>query len=308
MELRLLKTFYTIVQLGSFHRAAEALQYSQPTVSVQLKKLETELGVKLLERTKAIKLTSEGHLVYEHAESLLRNYTNFNSMLTDISNGEAGIVAIGAAEPSVSRLLPDVIHSFLAKKPKIQIKVSVGTNLELMQMVLNDQVDLALCHQPEPHLLSQCGQPGPEVELEFNPLLTESFMLLLPENHPLAGRDVIFLKDLINDRFLVTPASCPFRIKIESMASRKLGGGFKNAIEVASITAIKYFVQAGLGITFVPEIDAAPVLSGTVVKHVADLEKGPEVGILAKRHSIVKGTVNEALFAEFKHVLMKLGS
>jgi len=306
MQLRLIKTFQTIVRTGSFYRAAEELQYSQPTVTVQIKKLESELGVQLFERGKTIKLTKAGQLVYERADSLLKEYSDFNSMLTDYIQGETGIVLVGASEPSASRRVPQILASILRKKPKLQIKVSVGTNQELMQMVLDDRVDFALCHQPEPHLFAMCRPTELGAELEFHPLCFERFALLLPADHKLASKKQILLKDLKNERLLITPASCPFQLKLKSTVSRKMGSLFDNGIEVASITAIKYYVQAGLGITFIPVVDAYPLAPGTVVKSVADLELGPEIGILAKRGAFVQGTVNAQIFEQFQQLLPDL--
>ncbi|WP_256762030.1 LysR family transcriptional regulator [Cohnella sp. WQ 127256] len=304
MQIRLLQTFQTIVRLGSFHRAAVALKYSQPTVTVHLQKLESELGIKLIERGKTIKLTREGQLVYERADALLKEYWEFSSTLEDMVRGETGIIHIGSAEPSASRLVPSIVAAFLETKPKAQITITVGTNQELMQLVLNDQIDFALCHQPEPDLYARCERPDPSMEIEFHPLQFERFTLLIPSKHRLAHQNNIQFSDLHNERLLVTPESCPFRLRLESMMDRKAGVSFKNKIEVGSITAVKNYVQAGLGITFVPSIDSHPLLDGTMAKEVEDIENGPQLGILAKRGSIVSGTLNATLFEEFQKQLL----
>lgn len=291
MEIRLIKTFQTIVQLGNFQRAAEALQYSQPTITIQIKKLEDELGVKLFERGKTITLTAAGRLFHERADSLLREYDDLNVAISDFLLGDAGLVRIGASEPSASNRLPDILASFTRKKPKVQIKVTIGTTRELAEMLLEDQIDLALCNQPEPHL-----------ELESYPLLKEKFKLLVPSDHPLAERDDIQLKDLKNERFLFTPGSCAFRIRVEEMITKQIGKLRQSSIEVAGITAIKYYVQSKLGIALAPVVAVSPPIPGTVLKDVADLLEGPPLGIVLRRNSASTSKIGLELAEEIKRM------
>ncbi|TNJ61983.1 LysR family transcriptional regulator [Paenibacillus hemerocallicola] len=291
MEIRLIKTFQTIVKLGNFQRAAEALQYSQPTITIQIKKLEEELGVKLFERGKTITLTSAGRVLLERADSLLKEYDVLNGALSDFIQGDAGVVRVGASEPSASNRLPAVLAEFKSSKPKVQIHVTISTTKELMRMLVEDQIDFALCNQPEPHL-----------ELEFHPLIREKFALLLPDDHPLAERDDIRLKDLKDEKFLFTPGTCPFRIRIEEMITRSIGKLRHNGMEVAGITAIKYFVQARLGIALAPIVAISPAIPGTVVKPIADMLDGPELGLLTRRNAS-GSKISEYLLDEIKQTL-----
>lgn len=297
MEIRLIKTFQTIVKLGNFQRAAEALQYSQPTVTIQIKKLEEELGVKLFERGKTIKLTTAGRLFYERADSLLREYDDLNVALVDFVQGDAGLVRFGASEPSASNRVPEILASFTRQKTKVQTKVSIGTTRELMNMLLEDRIDLALCNQPEPHL-----------ELEFYPLLKETFKLIVPDDHPLARRDDIRLKDLKDEKFLFTPGSCAFRIRIEEMITKQIGKLRQSSIEVAGITALKYYVQSKLGIALAPVVAIAPPVPGVVVKDVADLLEGPSLGILTRRNAASMSRISRELVEEIKRVYSETAS
>lgn len=289
MEIRLLKTFQTIVKLGNFQRAAEALQYSQPTITVQIKKLEDELGVKLFDRGKTITLTNAGRFFLERAESLLKEYDGLNNDLNDYIQGDSGIVRIGASEPSASNRIPQILSRFTLQKPKVQIKLTISTNLELTKLLLEDQLDIALCNQPQPH-----------IDLAFHPLFREPFGLLLPDNHPLAAKDTICLKDLREEKFLVTPGTCPFRLRVEDMIAKKIGRLRQSSIEVAGITAIKYFVQAKLGISLAPLVAITPPIPGTVVKQVTDIFEGPELGLLSKHDTSSLSQISRTLLQELK--------
>ncbi|THF82217.1 LysR family transcriptional regulator [Cohnella fermenti] len=295
MEIRLIKTFQTIVKLGNFQRAAEALQYSQPTITIQIKKLEEELGVKLFERGKTITLTTAGRLFHERADTLLREYDDLNVALSDFLLGDAGLIRFGASEPSASNRVPEILAAFTRQKTKVQTKVTIGTTRELAGLLLEDRIDLALCNQPEPHL-----------ELEFHPLLKETFKLIVPDDHPLAARDLIRLQDLKNEKFLFTPGSCAFRIRIEEMITKQIGKLRQSSIEVAGITALKYYVQAKLGIALAPVVAIAPPIPGVVVKDVADLLDGPSLGILTRRNTASMSRISQELVEEIKRFYSRL--
>lgn len=292
MEIRLIKAFQTIVKLGSFQRAAEALQYSQPTITIQIKKLEEELGVRLFERGKTITLTNAGRLFLERADSLLQEYDVLNNTLSDFINGDAGSVRLGATEPSASNRLPAILAEYALAKPKVQVNVSIGSTRDMIRMLLEDQIDFALCNQPEPH-----------IELAFDSLLRETFTLLLPAHHPLANKEEIRLQDLKNEKMLFTPGTCPFRIRIEEMITSQIGQLRHAGMEVTGINAIKYFVQAGMGIALSPEVAVTPPIPGTVVKTVKDLLSGPPLGLLTKRNIDAQSRISLDLKDEIKRRL-----
>ncbi|WP_141501281.1 LysR family transcriptional regulator [Paenibacillus luteus] len=293
MEIRLIKAFQTIVKLGSFQRAAEALQYSQPTITIQIKKLEDELGVRLFERGKTITLTNAGRLFLERADSLLQEYDVLNSTLSDFINGDAGTVRLGATEPSASNRLPGILARYAALKPKVQINVAIGSTREMTRMLLEDQIDFALCNQPEPH-----------IDLAFDSLFRETFTLLLPSGHALASKDEVRLQDLKNEKMLFTPGTCPFRIRIEEMITSQIGQLRHAGMEVTGINAIKYFVQAGMGIALSPEVAVTPPIPGTVIKSVKDLLSGPPLGLLYKRNTDAQSRIAIDLKNEIKRQLL----
>ncbi|MBF2482516.1 LysR family transcriptional regulator, partial [Listeria seeligeri] len=98
MEFRTIKTFYTVVNTGSFQRAAEVLNYSQPTISMRIKQLEQDLDVQLFERGKILKLTHAGRLFYERAGQLIAQYEVLDHTIFDLKNGNAGLIKVGISE------------------------------------------------------------------------------------------------------------------------------------------------------------------------------------------------------------------
>jgi DNA-binding transcriptional LysR family regulator len=291
MEIRLIKTFLTIVKLGSFQEAARALQYSQPTITVQVKKLEEELGIRLFERGKTTELTSAGRFFLQKAEKLLQQYDAFENDLRDYTQGDAGLIRIGISEPSASNRFPAILSAFSQKRPKIQIKVAIGSNKGLVDMLLNEEIDLAFCNRPEPH-----------IELSFEHLLTETFGLLLYADHPLAALDKLGIRDLKDEKFIMTPGTCPFRIRVEEAISEKIGMLRQSSIEVTGINSLKYFVQAKLGIALAPLVSISPTMPGTVVKAVSDMIAGPDLGILIRKEAAGRNRILNYLTDDIRRV------
>jgi len=290
MELKLIKTFLTIVKFGSFHEAARALQYSQPTITVQVKKLEEELGIKLFERGKTTELTSAGRFFLQKAEKLLVQYEEFENELRDYRQGDSGIIRIGISEPSASNRFPAILSAFARKRPKVQIKVAIASNKELVDMLLNEEIDIAFCNRPEPH-----------IDLAFEHLLTETFGLLLYVDHPLADRDKLDMRDLKDYKFIMTPGTCPFRIRIEEAIADKIGTLRQSSIEIAGINSLKYFVQTKLGIALAPHVSISPPIPGTVIKMVNDMIAGPDLGILTRKNTRGRTRILTSLTDEIRN-------
>lgn len=266
----MIRTFQTIVKLGSFQKAAEALQYSQPTVTMHIKKLEEEVGIDLLVRGKTITMTEAGRLFYERADRMLKEYESLCAAIEDFRQGEAGLVRIGGSEPWVSQFIPSLLPAFVEKHPQVQISVLNGTSNKLSEMLADDLIDFAVCTEPEPNL-----------QVDFKPLHKEPMAVLVPESHPLANKPEISVKELRNEKFLMTMGNCPIRVKVESIIAEQITE--HQSIEVANINSLKYYVQANLGIALAPIVAIYPEIPLTRFKQVVDLQEGFQVGILKKR-------------------------
>ncbi|MED4905747.1 LysR family transcriptional regulator [Parageobacillus thermoglucosidasius] len=268
MDLRTIKTFKTVVKYGSFQRAAEELNYAQSTVTTHIKNLEDELGVTLLKRGKTLQLTEAGRLLSEKGEFLLKGFENLQSSLQELVQGESGIIRIGVMEPTASYRLPPLLASFRKKYPKIQLNIQIHSSQSLVEMVMKDEVDLAICPAPET-----------ATNTVFDPLFSEEVVLLVPVEHHLSQKETIYLENLKNEQLLMTSSSCPFRNNLEKKMI-ELGINPVYGIEISNMLALKHYVQSSLGIAVVPRITVNNPPEGTVIKPIADFRKGLTVGIL----------------------------
>ncbi|RCX18070.1 DNA-binding transcriptional LysR family regulator [Fontibacillus phaseoli] len=264
-----MKTFHLIVKYGSFIRAAEEMNYAQSTVTMQMQRLESELGVELLERGKTIALTEAGRLFYEQSLQIVNRLEQLQSNLADIQSGEAGHVRLGVTEPTASHRLPKLIGRFQSMFPKIKLSVDMGSSVNMSEQILKGELDFALCSAPDL-----------TTGLYFEPLFDEKFVVLLPENHVLTGKSTLAPADFQGHRLLITSATCPYRRKLE-MALKEAAVTPLDTMEIGGMTALQYYVEAGLGIALVPENGLSPVPAGTVARPM-DVPIDMSIGLLSR--------------------------
>jgi DNA-binding transcriptional LysR family regulator len=282
MDLRAIKTFVTIVRLGGFQHAADELRYAQSTVTMQIQKLERDLGVKLFERGRKFRLTEAGRIFNEQASYLVRNVDHLQITMNNIAHGESGSLLLGAIEPTASFRLPTLLASFMTNHPNIQISIQIGNTHTLKELILKGEIDFAISSVPE----TSSG-------LYFNPLFSEQLALLVPSINPLAIKPEICIQDLKGERFLVTSRECVFRKKLVTLL-QKIGTSY-STLEISSLAALKYYVQANHGIALVPAITVTPAPVGTVVRVVQDLDLDLAIGFLRSSERITVGAAEEKL-------------
>lgn len=274
MDLRFLKTFQTIVQTGSFQQAAEQLLYAQSTVTVQIQKLESELGVQLFDRNgKRVTLTEAGRILYEQSKQIMKDIEALQQSITDIGTGYSGHIRLGAIEPTASLRLPELIHSFCQERPHVNVTLEVGTAPPLHQRILADQLDFVIS-----------TPPAPSSGLVFEPLFTEPFSLLIPSDHALATQEAIEPADLSHYRLILSEPTCAYKEMIEQIM---LENNFtlQSGLEIGSIEGMKRLVQAGAGIALIPTVAADHLPAGTAMKQIRTIGFQVRLGLVYRPES-----------------------
>ncbi|MEK3789777.1 MULTISPECIES: LysR family transcriptional regulator [Paenibacillus] len=295
MDFKQLITFHRIVQAGSFNRAAQEMNYVQSTVTMQIQKLEAELGIRLIERGKGIRLTEAGRLFYSQSRDIVKNMEQLQSNLSDLKNGESGHIRLGVTEPTASYRLPGILKDFMVSFPKVKISVEVSSTPHLSEQVLRGELDFALCTAPS------LGS-----ELYFEPLFNEEFVVLVPEDHPLVHKTIIDLKDLQGHRLLITAATCPYRRKLEMALHEE--NITLDTMEIGSMTALKFYVESGLGIALVPGITVASISKGTIARAISGHLVEMAFGILCTESTYPFQLASQKLYQHLKHALTAASS
>lgn len=149
VNLELYKIFYTVATYKSISKAANILYISQPAVTVQIKKLEEQIGVTLFNRTKrGSTLTNEGKILYEYVSSALNILNNGENTLKNIKNIDSGIIRIGSSTTVAEHVLMPYLEKFHQKFPNVEIQIVNNLTEELMNLLKNGNLDMVILNLP----------------------------------------------------------------------------------------------------------------------------------------------------------------
>ena len=247
IDLEDLRAFVATAEMQSFRAAAEVIHLSQPALTRRIQKLETTLGVALLERsTRRVSLTAVGRDFLPRARRLLDDLETSLMSVREIAERRSGLVSIACIPTAAYYFLPDVISAFTAEFPAIRFRiVDAGAN-EVLQSVLNREVDFGIT-------LLGADDPG----VVFDPLIEEPFLLACRRDHPLAGREMVTWAELGDHAFVTVGRSSGNRL-IMDLALSKAKVRPRPLFEVQHLSTSLGLVEAGLGVAALPRM-ALPV-------------------------------------------------
>lgn len=244
-HIQQLRSFCHVIQCAGISQAAERLQLSQPSVSLQIQSLERSLGVVLFERRgPRIRPTPEGLTLYELALPLIERIDNleadFNALRGDLSSGE---VNIAAGESTILYLLPPIIERFAETYPGIRIRFHNGPGLQGLKLLRDDHVDFAVG--------SFRGDPPDDIG--YQPIRAYDQYLITPLDHPLARCSRIELADISPYKFIFPPRHLNTFSMVE-VAFQQQGLTLDVCLEAGGWEVIKRYVVLGVGISIVSGI------------------------------------------------------
>ena len=185
-QLRILKAIATE---KSFTKAAEILYLSQPSLSKQIKTLETNLDIMLLNREKnKISLTENGKIFLEYSERILALCEESCRTLVDLKNGDRGYLIIGASQTIGTYLMPRMLTLFAQNYPQINLKVQVNSTKIIAKGILNQEIDIAVVG----------GEISDDLKknLKMEPFVYDELNLIVSKSHPFANKKKINKEDL----------------------------------------------------------------------------------------------------------------
>lgn len=246
MELHQLEAFEAVLLHHSFTRAAEVLFLTQPAVTRQIAALEQEMKTPLFERLgRTVVPTAAGEALHRYAEEILRLTREAREAVSEISAGAAGRLTVGASSTLATYILPPLLRQFREEYPRIELGVTTGISARILERVREGRADIGL--------VTTEGDARPDAALLLTPLAEFDTVVVLPRDHPLTARGRLCAADLAGTPLTLMESGTNLRTYVDHIFNAS-GVSATVALEMDSVEAIKRMVEAGLGVSLLPEI------------------------------------------------------
>ena len=241
LTLRQLVVFDAVARNLSFSKAAEELHLSQPGVSMQVRQIESFVGLPLTEQVgKKIFLTEAGRNVQHAARNISAQLTDLANALERLKGAEEGQLNI-AVTSTVNAVATEILAGFRGRYPKVAIHLQVSNRAEVLGLLAENRIDLAIM-----------GQVPDGLGLDATRFMDNPLVVIAPTNHPWVGRANIPITELADEPFLVREEGSGTQGAMERFFSAK-EMKIRKSMEMNSNEAIKMAVQAGLGLGIISE-------------------------------------------------------
>ena len=244
MKLHTFQYFVAIAEELHFGRAAARLKITQPALSRQICRLETEMGVTLLHRTKrTVELTEAGAVFLVEVRKALQQIDSAIQIAQRVGRGEIGLLRIGFTASSMHTVLPEILRHFRDHSPNVKLEMTEICTLDQVNGLKKETIDVGFLHPPVD-----------EAFLDLYPLQSEKLLLALPRNHRLAKQQQLSLNDFADEPFIVHPRHEGPVLYDQFLALCRAAGFIPNIVyEDGKHQTRLGLVAAGTGITFIPE-------------------------------------------------------
>lgn len=246
METRRLEYFAVLVAERNFSRAASRLNITQSALSQQIHRLESDLGAQLIDRTIVpFELTTAGMRLLDHSRSLLENMQRIDALATDVKTGKVGRIRIGFVPSLVYSPIPSTVRAFKRRLPEVQVHIRMAPTDELIEMLRFEQIDAAFLYT----------RPSAASGLNYTELYRDPYVVVLPDDHPLAREASVTLPQLSQESLLLSPRRHAAEAH-DAILGACIASGFSAhdiTVENSSYTDQIGLVAAGIGISLLPQ-------------------------------------------------------
>jgi len=241
ITIRQLKIFEAVTQHLSYTRAAELLFLTQPAVSMQIKQLESEVGIPLFERLgKKLFLTEAGEELLIYARNISQQLVELNDVMDEIRGSERGRLTIAVAT-TANYFALKLLGEFYKRFSGTTINLDVTNRESLLKHLNENTVDMVIM-----------GQPPESMDVEATPFLDNPLVVIAPKGHSLSGQKSIPLSVLQQETFIMREHGSGTRIAMERFFEQS-GYSISSVMEMSSNEAINQAVEAGLGLGIVSQ-------------------------------------------------------
>ena len=244
MDMNQLEVLIAVAQEKSFSRAAERLHRTQPAISQAIRRLETEIGEPLFDRSsKDGTMTAAGRLLLGHAQQMLNLRQSAHAAIKELKGLHRGKLSLSANEYTVMYLLP-LLPVFRARHPHIKIEVKRSLASRISSEILARETEIGIVSfKPSDAAIASVA------------VLMDDLTLIVPPSHPLASKKVVSVRDLGAESFIAHNVPSPYREKVVR-TFEKYRTPLNISLEMPTLEAIKRFVEGGMGVALVPRLAA----------------------------------------------------
>ncbi|HBE91527.1 MAG TPA: LysR family transcriptional regulator [Gammaproteobacteria bacterium] len=236
LTLQQLKVFETVSRLGSYTRAAEELCITQPAVSIQIKRLEEQVDIPLFEQVgKKNFPTAAGKTMYEASVGILNRIEELKISIEELKGVVKGTLQMSVVT-TAKYFLPKLLGNFLQQYPDVEPKLKFTNRERVIERLMNNDDDFVVM-----------GQIPKDENLVAYPFLNNILGIIAHNDHPLANKKNITIKELTNQRFLIRELGSGTRFVFDQLLQEH-GVKIEPYMELGSSEALKQAVMAGLGI------------------------------------------------------------
>lgn len=265
MNLRDLKYLIALADLRHFGKAADACFVSQPTLSTQVRKLEEELGVTLVERApRKVMLTPTGQDVVQRARRIVADVEQMREAARRSKDPESGSLRLGVFPTLAPYLLPHVVPQLRERFPQLELLLVEEKSDVLLQRLREGRLDAALL-----------ALPVHDEQLHTEFLFEEPFVLAAPQGHELATRSSLRIDELSDETLLLLEDGHCLREQALDVC-RLSGAQEKSGFRATSLETLRQMVAAGVGVTLLPALSVhAPIVQPASIRLVTFDEPAP---------------------------------
>jgi len=276
MNLKDLQYLIATAETRTMRQAAEQCNVTQPTLSMQLARLEDELGCLLFERSRrGVTLTRPGQLAVEHAYRILAEVQSMKQQCQDDGQPLSGPFRLGLIPTIGPYLVPRILGQLRKTYPQMQLHLREETTTRLMDKLTHGQLDAVIC-----------AEPLERDSLHKESLFSEAFFALLPADHKLVKEKSLRIEQLANEHLLLLEEGHCLREQTARLCQLNTAN---TDIQASSVESLRQMVAAGVGVTVLPAMTVCgrwARFSGTVTRPITPITPATKrTVILALRHS-----------------------
>lgn len=235
-----LQALQKIIELGSFTKAAEALGFTQSSISQMIASLENELDIKLLVRSRyGVRLTLEGEELYPFIEQSINSHRSMVEKCSEIKGLATGIIRVGTISSITCHWMPALIKGFQEKYPNVQFVFHQGDYKLIPEWIHSGRIDFGFV------------SPNAVSDLETIPVKDGEMLVVLPANHPLSKEKSISFKEIADEPFILLEEG-NYSEPLSAFSEQGITPNIKYRIH--DDYAIMTMVEAGLGISILAEL------------------------------------------------------